>query len=121
LWRHSLTEGPLDMAQVRETQNKFEERVWSIIRNCVRLGQENPALLVTAARIVQLQETVDIQLEASGTGDLMTCCLFRLIVLLPCHPLRALIIQLQEIVELQLEASGTGDHMSMSDHMGMSA
>lgn len=52
--------------QVRETLNKFEERVWSIIRNCVRLGQENPALLVTAARIVKLQETVDLQLEASG-------------------------------------------------------
>ena len=48
---------------------KFEERLWSLIRNFVELGHNNPALLVTAVRIVETQELVDKQLESSGRGN----------------------------------------------------
>ena len=46
--------------------NKFEERLWSIIRNFVELGRANPALLVSAVRVVEMQENVDKQITASG-------------------------------------------------------
>ena len=45
---------------------KFEERLWSIIRNFIVLGRANPALLVSAVRVVEMQETVDKQIAASG-------------------------------------------------------
>ena len=45
---------------------KFEERLWSIIRNFIVLGRSNPALLVSAVRVVEMQETVDKQIAASG-------------------------------------------------------
>lgn len=45
---------------------KVEERLWSIIRNFATLGKEQPAMLVNAVRIIELQEMVDKQLEASG-------------------------------------------------------
>ena len=44
---------------------KFEERLWSIIRNFVVLGRENQAMLVNAIKIVELQENVDAKLESS--------------------------------------------------------
>lgn len=47
---------------------KFEERLWSLIRNFVELGHNNPAMLVAAVRIVEIQEMVDKQLESSGRG-----------------------------------------------------
>ncbi len=53
-------------AQVKETMGKFEERLWSIIRNFIVLGRANPALLVSAVRVVEMQETVDKQIAASG-------------------------------------------------------
>lgn len=58
---------------------KFEERLWSLIRNFVELGHNNPAMLVAAVRIVEIQEMVDKQLESSGTGIdhsavCKTCC-----------------------------------------------
>lgn len=52
--------------KVKDTMGKFEERLWSLIRNFVQLGHSNPAMLVNAVRIVELQEMVDKQLEASG-------------------------------------------------------
>ena len=52
--------------QVKETMNKFEERLWSIIRNFIELGRVNPALLVSAVRVVEMQENVDKQITASG-------------------------------------------------------
>ena len=52
--------------QVQDTLGKFEERLWSIVRNFIVLGRDNPAMLVNAVRIVELQEIVDRQLEASG-------------------------------------------------------
>ena len=47
---------------------RFEERLWSLIRNFVELGHNNPAMLVAAVRIVEIQEMVDKQLESSGRG-----------------------------------------------------
>lgn len=47
---------------------KFEERLWSLIRNFIELGHNNPAMLVAAVRIVEIQELVDKQLESSGRG-----------------------------------------------------
>ena len=54
--------------QVKDTMTKFEERLWSLIRNFVELGHNNPAMLVAAVRIVEIQEMVDKQLESSGRG-----------------------------------------------------
>lgn len=45
---------------------RFEERLWSIVRNFIVLGRTNPALLVSAVRVVEMQETVDKQISASG-------------------------------------------------------
>ena len=59
--------------QVKDTMGKFEERLWSLIRNFVQLGHSNPAMLVNAVRIVELQEMVDKQLEASGRGGSEAC------------------------------------------------
>ncbi len=47
---------------------KVEERLWSVVRNFAALGRDNPAQLVNAVRIIELQEMVDKQLEASGKG-----------------------------------------------------
>ncbi|KAL4437795.1 hypothetical protein ABPG77_005707 [Micractinium sp. CCAP 211/92] len=55
-------------AAVRATMGKFEERLWSIVRNFVRVAQEDPGLLVTALQVVELQELVDAQLVAAGQG-----------------------------------------------------
>ena len=61
-----VTLAPDLAAQVKETMGKFEERLWSIIRNFIVLGRANPALLVSAVRVVEMQETVDKQIAASG-------------------------------------------------------
>lgn len=37
--------------QVKVTMGKFEERLWSIIRNFVAVSQEEPGLLVTALQV----------------------------------------------------------------------
>ena len=66
--------------QVKDTMSKFEERLWSLIRNFVELGHNNPVLLVTAVRIVEIQELVDKQLESSGRG-MSTACLC---IIVPC-------------------------------------
>lgn len=54
--------------KVKVTMGKFEERLWSIIRNFVAVSQEEPGLLVTALQVVELQELVDAQLVAAGQG-----------------------------------------------------
>ena len=56
------------VAQVKDTMTKFEERLWSLIRNFVELGHNKSAMLVAAVRIVEIQEMVDKQLESSGRG-----------------------------------------------------
>jgi hypothetical protein len=48
---------------------KFEERLWSIIRNFLELSQSAPQLLVMAVQIVELQELVDAQLVAAGESE----------------------------------------------------
>ena len=82
--------------QVKDTMGKFEERLWSLIRNFVQLGHSNPAILVNAVRIVELQEMVDKQLEASGRGGSEACaCCAMLSVCLSQHhraPLVALMV-----------------------------
>ncbi len=64
----SGSDGAPAVPQVRETMGKFEERLWSLIRNFIVLGRDNPGVLVNAVRIIELQELVDKQLEASGHG-----------------------------------------------------
>ena len=56
-------------AQVRMTMGKVEERLWSIVRSFAALGRDHPAMLVTAVRIIELQELVDRSLEASTGGE----------------------------------------------------
>lgn len=63
------TENPNPGMQVRETFGKFEERLWSIIRNFLNLGRENPSMLVNAVRVVELQEMVEAASSASSAGQ----------------------------------------------------
>ena len=55
------------------TMGKVEERLWSVVRNFAALGRDAPAQLVNAVRIIELQEMVDKQLEASGKGAGISC------------------------------------------------
>eukprot|EP00887_Chlorella_sp_A99_P000004 scaffold16.g4.t1 len=48
-------------SSVKQTMGKFEERLWSIIRNFLAVSREDPGLLV-----VELQEMVDVELLAAG-------------------------------------------------------
>ena len=45
---------------------KFEERLWSIVRGFLEVSQRDPALLVSALQVVELQELVDARLLAAG-------------------------------------------------------
>lgn len=63
---------------------KFEERLWSIIRNFVTLGREMPAMLVNAVRIVELQELVDAKLEASAHRMCLTALIVNILIF-TCH------------------------------------
>lgn len=54
--------------QVKQAQGKFEERLWSIVRNFLGVSRSDPDLLVTALQVVELQEMVDAQLLAAGQG-----------------------------------------------------
>ncbi|CAK0787040.1 hypothetical protein CVIRNUC_010256 [Coccomyxa viridis] len=56
--------------KVRMTMGKVEERLWSIIRSFATLGRDQPAMLVNAVRIIELQELVDKSLEASTGGTM---------------------------------------------------
>lgn len=49
--------------------SRFEERVFGLLRGFMGLGQEDPALLVAVIRIVEMQEHVDRQIQASAHGD----------------------------------------------------
>lgn len=60
------------LLQVKQTQGKFEERLWSIVRNFLEVSRSDPDLLVAALQAVELQEMVDAQLLAAGQGG----CLF---------------------------------------------
>ena len=54
------------LLQVREALQKFEERLWNIVRDFARLARVNPAQLVLALRVIELQEIVDTQLKDSA-------------------------------------------------------
>lgn len=61
--------------QVKVTMGKFEERLWSIIRNFVAVSQEEPGLLVTA-------------LQVHTAGSLLARCLsIDWLLAPPCFPL----------------------------------
>ena len=46
----------------------FEKRLWKIIRDFALLARTDPAQLVLALRVVELQEKVDAQLKDSAAG-----------------------------------------------------
>lgn len=50
-FRACLVACPILCPQVKVTMGKFEERLWSIIRNFVAVSQEEPGLLVTALQV----------------------------------------------------------------------
>lgn len=54
--------------RVKHAANKLEERLWSIIRNHRTVVAENPALLVTAVQLIEIQELTDAELIAAGLG-----------------------------------------------------
>ena len=64
--------GTCDCMQVREALQKFEERLWNIVRDFARLARANPAQLVLALRVIELQEIVDAQLKDSAGGCLIS-------------------------------------------------
>ena len=81
---------------------KFEERLWSIIRNFLQVSQEDPGLLVTA-----LQVEMGL-VEVCGCPHL---CAFSLPSPHLCPdaiPLRSFlqVVELQELVDAQLVAAG---------------
>lgn len=53
---------------MRDALGKFEERLWSIVRRFLTLARADPARLVAAVRIVELQQLVDAQLADSAAG-----------------------------------------------------
>ena len=65
---------------MREALSKLEERLWSIVKRFLILAREDPARLVAAVRIVELQEMVDAQLAESGAG---TASLWPMLSILP--------------------------------------
>lgn len=47
--------------QVKETSSEVEARLWAVVRDFVALARANPSLLVSAVRIIEMQEMVDEQ------------------------------------------------------------
>ena len=54
--------------QVKATMQRFEERIFGLLRNFVGIGCQDPALLTAIMRIVEMQEHVDRQIQASSQG-----------------------------------------------------
>ena len=52
--------------QVAETSRRFEELLWGRIANLVEEGKGNPASLVAAAKVIELQERRDLKTEGAG-------------------------------------------------------
>ncbi len=49
--------------------SRFEERIFGLLRDLMAIGQRDPALLVTVVRIIEMQEHVDRQVQASAQGE----------------------------------------------------
>eukprot|EP00873_Tetraselmis_striata_P017379 jgi/Tetstr1/437643/TSEL_026310.t1 len=47
--------------KVKETSSEVEARLWAVVRDFVALARANPSLLVSAVRIIEMQEMVDEQ------------------------------------------------------------
>jgi exocyst complex component 3 len=45
---------------------RFEERLWSTVRNFHSVAKKTPALLVAAAQVIEAQEAADVELLAAG-------------------------------------------------------
>lgn len=43
--------GSPTLLQVKQAQGRFEERLWSIVRNFLEVSREDPDLLVTALQV----------------------------------------------------------------------
>lgn len=54
--------------QVHRAMTKVEERIWSTIRAFRSMARRNPALLVAALQVIEIQEQVDRELLAAGQG-----------------------------------------------------
>uniref|UniRef100_A0A061QZB5 Exocyst complex component 3 n=1 Tax=Tetraselmis sp. GSL018 TaxID=582737 RepID=A0A061QZB5_9CHLO len=55
-------------AKVQETSAEVERRLWGTLRDFAALGHKNRAALVSAIRVVELQELIDRQQAAKGEG-----------------------------------------------------
>lgn len=56
------------MPQVQASITRFEERLWSIIRNFMTVSQERQWLLTDAVRIIETQERVDQHIRSAMEG-----------------------------------------------------
>mmetsp|Transcript_19085 Transcript_19085/g.53180 ORF Transcript_19085/g.53180 Transcript_19085/m.53180 type:complete len:779 (+) Transcript_19085:187-2523(+) len=54
--------------KVQETSKEVEVRLWKTLRDFVALGKQNPALLVSVVRIIEMQEIVDAQQAGKRDG-----------------------------------------------------
>ncbi len=54
--------------QVHKAMTKVEERIWSTVRSFKTIAERNPALLVSALQVIEIQEGVDRELLAAGQG-----------------------------------------------------
>lgn len=54
--------------QVHRAMTKVEERVWSTVRSFRTVAERNPAMLVAALQVIEIQEGVDRELLAAGQG-----------------------------------------------------
>ena len=48
---------------------RFEERLWSAVRSFLTLSRDDPAQLVDALQVIELQNAIDAQLVAAGQGE----------------------------------------------------
>lgn len=56
--------------QVHNAMGKLEERLWSALRNFMKLAQNEPRQLIIALQIIETQESVDVELISQGQGKL---------------------------------------------------
>lgn len=61
-------------AQVQASITRFEERLWSIIRNFMTISQERQWLLTDAVRIIETQERVDQHIRSAAEGTWCGVC-----------------------------------------------
>jgi exocyst complex component 3 len=55
--------------QVQRSMGQLEERLWSRVRNYRALARADPAALVAALQVVEMQEALDAELLPAGQGE----------------------------------------------------